>query len=56
MKIGLRNVQAVEENLKKHNIKMVAKDVGGNVGRTIVFDPATGELLIKTLGDGERVI
>jgi len=56
MKIGLRNVQAVEENLKKHNIKMVAKDVGGNIGRTIIFDPATGELLIKTLGNGERVI
>ena len=56
MKIGLRNVQAVEENLKKHSIKMVAKDVGGSMGRTIVFDPATGELLIKTLGNGERVI
>lgn len=56
MKIGLRNVQAVEENLKKHNIKMVARDVGGSVGRTIVFDPATGELSIKTLGNGERVI
>lgn len=56
MKIGLRNAQAVEENLKKHNIRMVAKDVGGSVGRTIVFDPATGELLIKTLGNGERVI
>lgn len=56
MKIGLRNVQAVEENLRKHHVKMVAKDVGGNVGRTIIFDPATGELLIKTLGNGERVI
>lgn len=56
MKIGLRNAQAVEENLKKHKIRMIAKDVGGSVGRTIVFDPATGELLIKTLGNGERII
>ncbi|MGI6435407.1 MAG: chemotaxis protein CheD [Syntrophomonadaceae bacterium] len=56
MKIGLRNAQAVEENLKKHKIRIAAKDVGGNVGRTIVFDPATGELLIKTLGNGERII
>lgn len=56
MKIGLRNSRAVEENLRKHRIRIVAKDTGGSVGRTIVFDPATGELLVKTLGIGERTI
>ncbi|MDR1615738.1 MAG: chemotaxis protein CheD [Syntrophomonadaceae bacterium] len=56
MKIGYRNAVAVEEHLKKHNIRLLAKDVGGNFGRTIVFDPANGALNIKTIGHGERMI
>lgn len=56
MKIGQRNAQAVEENLRKYRIRIMAKDVGGHIGRTIVFDPATGELAIRTLGNGERII
>jgi len=56
MRIGERNVQAVEENLRRYGIKLVAKDTGGNFGRTIVFDTETGDLLVKTIGHGERVI
>lgn len=56
MKIGHRNAAAVEENLRKHRIKLLAQDVGGNFGRTILFDPSSGELLIKTIGHGERTI
>ena len=56
MKIGFRNAEAVEEHLKKHNIRLLAKDVGGNFGRTVVFDPATGNLTIKSIGRGERII
>lgn len=56
MKIGQRNAQAVEENLLKHGIKILAKDTGGNYGRTITFDPATGDLLVRTIGHGERII
>ena len=56
MKIGDRNSQAVQENLQKHQIKLIAKDIGGSYGRTIIFDPASGELLVRTIGHGERVI
>ncbi|MEN6460475.1 MAG: chemotaxis protein CheD [Syntrophomonas sp.] len=56
MKIGERNSIAVVENLAKHNIKLLAKDVGGNYGRTITFDPETGDLLIRTIGHGERIV
>ncbi|HAA09094.1 MAG: chemotaxis protein CheD [Syntrophomonadaceae bacterium] len=56
MKIGERNTLAVIENLTKHNIKLVAKDTGGNFGRTIIFDVGDGSLLIRTIGHGERVI
>ncbi|QGT99191.1 Chemotaxis protein CheD [Candidatus Syntrophocurvum alkaliphilum] len=56
MKIGKRNAQAVEENLKKHGIKIVSKDTGGNYGRTIIFNVETGDLFVRTIGHGERTI
>lgn len=56
MKIGERNAIAVEENLQKYKIKLVSKDTGGSYGRTITFDPETGDLLIRTIGHGERII
>ncbi len=56
MKIGNRNTIAVEEQLQIHKIRLLVKDVGGNAGRTIVFDPDNGNLNIKTIGRGERII
>lgn len=56
LKIGERNAIAVEENLAKHRIRLLAKDTGGNYGRTITFDAETGELFIRTIGHGEQVI
>jgi len=56
MKIGARNSQAVEECLNKYRIKLVANDTGGSYGRTITFNPGSGELLIKTIGHGEKTI
>ncbi|MBO8159374.1 chemotaxis protein CheD [Thermosyntropha sp.] len=56
MKIGQRNAEAVEEYLQKYKIRILAKDVGGNHGRTITYDPDTGDLLIRTIGHGERII
>jgi chemotaxis protein CheD len=56
MKIGERNAIAVVENLEKHRIPLLGKDTGGNYGRTITFDPDTGDLLVRTIGHGERVI
>ena len=55
-KIGERNAIAVEENLEKNKIRLLNKDIGGNVGRTIIFDPANGELSIRTIKEGEKVI
>lgn len=56
LKIGERNAIAVKENLKQQGIRLLASDVGGNYGRTITFDAETGELFIRTIGHGERVI
>ena len=54
MKIGLRNSQAVIENLKRLNIRLVASDIGGNHGRTIIFDSASGDLLVRTMDMGRE--
>jgi len=56
MRIGPRNVEAVEEALQQLNIPVVAKDVGGSSGRTIEFDPATGCLNVRTVNQGETCI
>ena len=56
MRIGERNAKAVVEILNNHSIRILAQDIGGNHGRTIIFDTVSGELLIRTIGLGERVI
>ncbi len=55
-RIGPRNVDAVLEELKKYQIPIVAKDVGGNNGRTIEFDPTSGILKIRAVKKEEIFI
>lgn len=56
MRIGPRNVQAIQKMLKEYRIPVVAMDVGGNFGRTIEFDPAAGNLKIRTVTKDNAVI
>lgn len=56
MRIGPRNVQAVKEQLKKYRIPIVASDLGGSSGRTIVFDPSNSNLTIRTVNKSEKII
>lgn len=52
MRIGPRNVEAVKAELRKHGIRIVAEDTGGNSGRTIEFNPDTSKLNIRTVNQG----
>ncbi len=45
-KIGDENVAVAEELLSKNSIEVVTKDVGGETGRKVVFNNATGEVLV----------
>lgn len=56
LKIGERNAEAVEQELKKVGIPLLAFDVGGTFGRTIHFDIKTGDLHIRTINHGEKVM
>jgi len=53
MNMGDRNVAAVREELDKIGIKIVAEEVGGNVGRTITLDTTDGKVYLRTI-KGER--
>lgn len=45
--IGDRNVEAVERILKEMKIPILAKDVGGNVGRTMILDLESFDVEIR---------
>jgi chemotaxis protein CheD len=51
LNIGLRNSQVARETLKKENIPLLAEDVGGTKGRTIVFNSVDGSVRIQKNGE-----
>lgn len=56
MRIGDRNVEATKDKLKSLGIKILAEDTGANYGRTIEFYPQTGELHIRSVGKGQKIL
>lgn len=44
--IGEENVKAARDMLERKGIPVVSEDVGGSMGRKIVFDTGTGELVV----------
>jgi chemotaxis protein CheD len=49
MGVGLRNVRAAFEALALCGIRVAASSVGGDVGRRLVFFPASGDVLVRRL-------
>jgi chemotaxis protein CheD len=47
LNIGIKNAISVEETLIKNKIPILAKDVGGEVGRNVMFNPVDGSLIVK---------
>lgn len=54
--IGIRNVEQVEQTLESLNIPIVAKDVGGDHGRSLRLDGETGDLVVKSANKGSKTI
>lgn len=50
--IGKRNGDAVKVALAKERISIIAEDVGGNKGRTMIMDSSDGSITIKVIGQG----
>ncbi len=56
MDIGARNGMAVIKTLDKLKIPIIAKDIGGNKGRTMIVDASNGVVQIRTVGIGTKEI
>ncbi len=54
--VGARNISMGRQVLAQIGIPLVAEDVGGNYGRTIELDLATGLLRVRSLRVGELTI
>lgn len=53
--IGARNARSARETLAKLNIPILGEEVGGNRGRTVEFDLATGNMMVYCARDNEQV-
>ena len=56
VRIGEQNVEASLCKLRELRIPVIAKDIGENYGRTVVFEPETGEVIIRAVGKEEKII
>ena len=54
--IGTKNVAKAKEVLDSLGIKIIAEETGGNYGRTVELDLATGKVKIKTIFHGEKEV
>lgn len=54
--IGKRNVESVKRMLELYEIPVFGEDVGGNNGRTIVFDPASGKIRVSNYKGDMKIL
>lgn len=48
--IGLRNIESVKIQMKKHGLRIANEDVGGTVARTMSMDVETGAITVRSYG------
>ncbi|MCS7237063.1 MAG: chemotaxis protein CheD [Thermoguttaceae bacterium] len=56
LQIGEANIEKAIKCLQAASIPVVAQDVAGTKGRRIVFDLATGRLLVQVVGESPRML
>lgn len=56
LRVGEKNVEATLKILGELNIPVLAQDTGEKYGRTIVYYPETGELIVRAVGKNEKAI
>ncbi|MCC6319241.1 MAG: chemotaxis protein CheD [Gemmatimonadaceae bacterium] len=54
--MGERNVDAVKQRLAASGIPLIGEDVGGDYGRSVYFDVATGEVRVVSMRHGRRIL
>lgn len=54
--LGLRNVDAVRKALARAGVRITGEDVGGNHGRSLRFDVASGRVLVTAVAFPDVVL
>ena len=54
--VGARNIEAVEAAVKVLGIRPIYTDVGGANGRTVTVELASGNVRVRTVNTGEKVV
>lgn len=54
--IGKRNYMALKKMFFKNNVIIDFEDIGGNVNRTVRLEVGSGDVYLKTSGQGEQKI
>lgn len=54
LEMGIKNIEATRQLLQSNGIRIVAEDVGGSHGRSVWLATASGEVMIRTAGQGIR--
>ena len=52
--IAGNNIRAARESLAAASIPVRVEDVGGHIGRSVVVDPTTQRIMVRTIRDGDR--
>lgn len=52
--IGQRNIRVAKETLATLNIPLIAEDTGGSFGRTLEFDLASGQVMVRSVREDKR--
>jgi len=50
--IGKRNSDAVKKTLQDESIRIIAEEIGGNKGRTMILQANDGSVILKVVGQG----
>ena len=50
--IGKRNSDAVKKTLKENGIPIIAEEIGGDKGRTMILNASDGKVTLKVVGKG----
>ncbi|MCK5097557.1 MAG: chemotaxis protein CheD [Desulfobacteraceae bacterium] len=53
--VGKRNILAVKKELELNQIEIIAQEVGGDIGRTVLFDTLEGSVLVEQALNSSRM-
>jgi chemotaxis protein CheD len=56
LEMGNKNIEATRQVLKEEGVRIAAEDVGGSHGRSVWLAVASGEVMIRTAGQGIKAL